>query len=158
LMSDARGSPRSARSALAEHRGSVMKARFVGVISDTHGLIRPTALEALAGAELILHAGDIGKPEVLDALRNIAPAVAIRGNVDRGPWAADLPEARSVEVFGERGYLVHDLKTFEHQVPDKHTLIVHGHSHKPGCHRHNGVLYLNPGSAGPRRFKLPISV
>lgn len=157
-MSDARGSPRSARSALAEHRGSVMKARFVGVISDTHGLIRPTALEALAGAELILHAGDIGKPEVLDALRNIAPVVAIRGNVDRGPWAAELPEARSVEVFGERGYLIHDLKSLTQQIPDKPALIVHGHSHQPGCQRRDGVLYLNPGSAGPRRFKLPVCV
>jgi uncharacterized protein len=120
----------------------------IGVISDTHGLVRPEALRALRGADLIVHAGDVGAPEVLDALRTIAPVVAVRGNNDRGRWARALAETEVVEQSGHALYVLHDV----------HELDVDGHSHQPRVERRDGVLYLNPGSAGPRRFRLPISV
>lgn len=131
----------------------------IGVISDTHGLLRPQALAALAGSELILHAGDIGSPEVLSALQALAPVAAVRGNNDTAPWALALPETRVVEAGGLRFYLLHDLKTLAlDPVTAGFAAVISGHSHKPLEERRAGVLYLNPGSAGPRRFQLPISL
>jgi putative phosphoesterase len=129
--------------------------RTIGLISDTHGLLRPEAVRALQGSDLIIHAGDVGKPEILDSLRAIAPVVAVRGNVDTDTWAASLPETASAgEIF-----VLHDVKQL---VFDPHSAgvraVVSGHSHKPGSCERNGVLFVNPGSAGPRRFKLPITV
>lgn len=131
----------------------------IGVISDTHGLLRPQALAALAGSELILHVGDIGAPEVLSALQAIAPVAAVRGNNDTGPWAEALPETRVVEAGGLRFYLLHDLKTLAlDPLAAGFDAVLSGHSHKPLAETRAGVLYLNPGSAGPRRFRLPISL
>ncbi|MDP3857637.1 MAG: metallophosphoesterase family protein [Stagnimonas sp.] len=131
----------------------------IGVISDTHGLLRPQALAALRDCELILHAGDIGGPEVLEALAAIAPLAAIRGNNDTGPWAQAVPETRTVEAAGKRFYLLHDLKALAlDPLAAGVDVIVSGHSHQPKCERRDGVLYLNPGSAGPRRWRLPITL
>lgn len=131
----------------------------IGVISDTHGLLRPQALAALAGSELILHAGDIGAPEVLAALEAIAPVAAVRGNNDTDPWAEALPETRVVEAGGLRFYLLHDLKTLAlDPLAAGFDAVLSGHSHKPLAETRAGVLYLNPGSAGPRRFRLPITL
>ena len=131
----------------------------IGVISDTHGLVRPQALRALAGADLIVHAGDVGAPEVLDALRAVAPVVAVRGNNDRGEWAAALAETEVVESDGRSLYVLHDLKELDldPRVAGFDAVIA-GHSHQPRIERRDGVLYLNPGSAGPRRFRLPIAI
>ena len=132
---------------------------ILGVISDTHGLVRPAALAALAGVERILHAGDIGGPEVLAALAAIAPVVAVRGNNDRGGWARALPAVATVEVGRHRLYLLHDRHDLAiDPVAEGLAAVITGHSHRPGQTREAGVLYLNPGSAGPRRFSLPISV
>lgn len=133
--------------------------RQVGVISDTHGLVRRTALESLSGVELIVHAGDIGDPTVLDALRTIAPVVAVRGNNDRGGWAAKLPDTEVVEVGDACLYVVHDLHELDldPRAAGFHA-VISGHSHRPLAERRDGVLYLNPGSAGPRRFTLPIAL
>ena len=131
----------------------------IGVISDTHGLLRPEALRALAGADLIVHAGDIGGPEVLEALRTLAPLVAVRGNNDRGPWASALPETEVVEAGGRSLYVLHDVKELDLDPRAAgFDAVITGHSHQPRIDRRDGVLYLNPGSAGPRRFKLPIAV
>ncbi len=131
----------------------------VGVISDTHGLVRPEALDALRSCELILHAGDVGSPEVLDELEQIAPVRAVRGNVDRGAWAVGLPLRDVVEVGGAMIYLMHDIADLDlDPVAAEFAVVVTGHSHKPGAERRRGVLYLNPGSAGPRRFTLPIAL
>ena len=132
---------------------------WVGVISDTHGLTRPEALQALAGVSHILHAGDVGKPEVLDALRAIAPVTAIRGNVDVSGPCAELPSTAAVELGGLLFYIVHALEDLD-IVPAAASVsaIIYGHSHKPAVLVRDGVVYLNPGSAGPRRFDLPISV
>jgi uncharacterized protein len=131
----------------------------IGVISDTHGLLRPGAVEALAGSTLIVHAGDVGKPEILAALREIAPVVAVRGNVDRGAWAWELPETEVVEVEQTRLYVLHDLATLDlDPAAAGFQAIISGHSHQPSIEHRDGVLYLNPGSAGPRRFTLPVSV
>ena len=133
----------------------------IALVSDTHGLLRPEGAAALAGAPLILHAGDVGKPEVLDALAAIAPVRAIRGNVDRGEWAASLPHDDVVEVSGCLVYLLHDrheLALDPSSAGAGFDVVVTGHSHKPGAERRDGVLYVNPGSCGPRRFKLPISM
>jgi len=131
----------------------------IGVISDTHGLLRPQALAALAGSELILHVGDIGAPEVLEALEAIAPVAAVRGNNDTEPWAEALPETRVVEAGGLRFYLLHDLKTLAlDPLAAGFDAVLSGHSHKPLAETRAGVLYLNPGSAGPRRFRLPITL
>jgi putative phosphoesterase len=131
----------------------------IGVISDTHGLVRPEALRALEGAELIVHAGDIGGPEVLDALRAVAPIVAVRGNNDRGPWASGLPDTEVVETGGHSLYVLHDVKTLDLDPRAAgFAAVIAGHSHQPRIDRRDGVLYLNPGSAGPRRFRLPIAV
>jgi len=131
----------------------------IGVISDTHGLVRPEALRALAGTELIVHAGDVGAPEVLDALRAVAPVVAVRGNNDRGRWARALAETEVVEHAGRTLYVLHDLHELDldPRAAGFDAVIV-GHSHQPRVERRDGVLYLNPGSAGPRRFRLPVCV
>ena len=132
---------------------------FVGVISDTHGLVRPEAVEALAGSELIIHAGDVGGPDVLEELGRLAPVVAVRGNNDRGAWAEALAEYEAVEVNGTFVYVLHDLKELEiAPAAAGFRVVVSGHSHKPLVEERRGVLYLNPGSAGPRRFKLPVTV
>jgi uncharacterized protein len=127
----------------------------VGLISDTHGLMRPEALEAMKGVDHIIHAGDIGA-KVLEALEAIAPVTAIRGNNDTGPWANDIPETAQVELEGMRIYVIHDLAEFDSFTACD--VVVSGHSHMPEFYTEEGVLYVNPGSAGPRRFKLPLSV
>jgi hypothetical protein len=131
----------------------------VGVISDTHGLLRSAALEYLDGCDLIVHAGDIGKAEVIDTLQALAPVRAIRGNVDRGVWAQHFPETDALEIEAVRLYLLHDLNTLDlDPVAAGFDVVVSGHSHRPRCEKRNGVFYINPGSAGPRRFTLPISL
>jgi uncharacterized protein len=131
----------------------------IGVISDTHGLVRPQALRALAGADLIVHAGDVGGPAVLEALRGVAPVVAVRGNNDRGAWAAALSETEVVETDGRSLYVLHDLKELDVDPRAAgFAAVIAGHSHQPRIDRRDGVLYLNPGSAGPRRFRLPIAI
>src|SRR5713101_1144233 len=131
----------------------------IGVISDTHSLLRPEAIAALRGSHRILHAGDIGDPGILDRLRELAPVTAVRGNVDRGPWAAALPETELVEIEGLSIYLIHDLGRLDLK-PEAAGIrvVVSGHSHQPKIEENNGVVFFNPGSAGPRRFSLPVSV
>jgi uncharacterized protein len=131
----------------------------IGVISDTHGLLRPQAVKALQGSGLIIHAGDVGRPEVLDELRRIAPVVAVRGNVDRSAWADRLPQNEIVEHGGVRLYVLHILDDLDLDPPTAgfHAVIT-GHTHLPKMETKDGVLYFNPGSAGPRRFNHPISV
>jgi len=131
----------------------------IGLISDTHGLVRPQALAALAGCTRILHAGDIGAPAVLDALEAIAPVTAVRGNNDTGDWAANIPATARVTSGGTRILVLHDIADLGTD-PAKEGIhvVVTGHSHKPAIVERDGVLYVNPGSAGPRRFRLPISV
>ena len=132
---------------------------IIGVISDTHGLLRPQAVEALRGSELILHASDIGKPEILRELNVLAPTVAVRGNNDVGDWATSLPDVKTVSLGPDRIHLLHDLKSLSiDPVADGVAVVISGHSHKPSVETRAGVLYRNPGSAGPRRFKLPVSV
>lgn len=132
---------------------------FVGVISDTHGLVRPEAVVALGGSELIIHAGDVGGPEVLEALRRVAPVVAVRGNNDRGAWAEALPDFEAFDVNAAFVYVLHDLKELDiDPAAAGFRVVVSGHSHRPLAEERRGVLYLNPGSAGPRRFKLPVTV
>jgi hypothetical protein len=131
----------------------------IGVISDTHGLLRPQAVAALQGSALIVHAGDVGRPEILDELRRIAPVVAVRGNVDRDAWADRLPLTEIVEHDGVRLYVLHILEDLDLDPPTAgfHAVIT-GHTHQPKIETKDGVLYFNPGSAGPRRFDLPVSV
>ena len=131
----------------------------VGVISDTHGLLRPEAATALHGAHLIIHAGDVGKPGVLEELHAIAPTVAVRGNVDRGEWATRLPLAEVVEVGTLHLYVLHDPAELDlDPAAAGFAAVISGHTHRPAAEVRNGVLYLNPGSAGPRRFSLPVAV
>jgi len=130
----------------------------IGVVSDTHGLLRPEALEALAGSELIVHAGDVGGPGILAALREIGPVVAVRGNNDHGPWAEALPEETTVEAEGVRLHVIHDVKALDRRVLSGVQVVIAGHSHQPLCERRGDVLFFNPGSAGPRRFRLPSAV
>jgi len=131
----------------------------VGVISDTHGLLRPEAVESLAGADHILHAGDVGDPSILDVLGAIAPLTAIRGNIDRAGSCAALPATEMIELGGTTFYILHDLKELDlDPIAAGIGVIVSGHSHQPSIERRKGVLYLNPGSAGPRRFSLPVSL
>jgi putative phosphoesterase len=131
----------------------------IGLISDTHDLVRPEVLAFLAGSDRIVHAGDICSPEVLDALAAIAPLTAVRGNNDRGAWASQLRESELVEVGGVFLYAIHDLAQLDiDPVAAGVAVVVSGHSHRPGVERRDGVLFVNPGSAGPRRFSLPISV
>jgi uncharacterized protein len=131
----------------------------IGVISDTHGLVRPQAVEALRGSDLIVHAGDVGHPAVLEALRTLAPVVAVRGNNDRGAWAERLSATDLVEVAGISLYVLHDLAELDLD-PKAAGLraVIAGHSHQPKLETRGGVLFLNPGSAGPRRFKLPVAL
>jgi putative phosphoesterase len=132
---------------------------FLGIISDTHGLLRPEAVEALRGAQRIIHAGDVGAAEVLEKLSAVAPVTAIRGNVDKGPWARRLPETEVVEVAGVLIYVLHDISRLDlNPEAAGFKALVYGHSHVPKQETREGVLYFNPGSAGPRRFKLPVSV
>jgi putative phosphoesterase len=132
---------------------------LVGVISDTHGLIRPQALRALKKSRLIVHAGDIGKAEVLSALKSIAPVVAVRGNNDKGPWASDLPPTAVAKVGEIQIFILHDVKDLDLDPAARgFGVVISGHSHRPSIMHENGVLYVNPGSAGPRRFKLPVAV
>ena len=130
-----------------------------GVISDTHGLLRREAVQALRGSDRILHAGDVGGPEILEALAQSAPVIAVRGNVDTGSWARSLPETEVVEAGGVSIYVLHDLGRLDLK-PEAagFRAVVYGHSHQPKIAERNGVLYFNPGSAGPRRFHLPVSV
>ena len=131
----------------------------LGVISDTHGLVRPEALAALKGVERIVHAGDIGSPDVLSQLGRVAPVVAVRGNNDRDAWAASIPETEVVEIGGVSLYVLHDLHELDLDPRAAgFAAVIAGHSHQPRMDERDGVLYLNPGSAGPRRFKLPISL
>jgi uncharacterized protein len=135
------------------------RALTVGVISDTHGLLRPEALAALRGADHILHAGDIGAPEILAGLRAIAPVTAVRGNNDGAAWARDIPETAIAELGGARIYLLHDLHLLDLDPRAAgFAVVVSGHSHRPSAEERDGVLYFNPGSAGPRRFTLPIAL
>jgi putative phosphoesterase len=128
----------------------------IGLISDTHGLLRPEAVEALKDSQLILHAGDVGAAEILAELRGVAPVIAVRGNVDRGAWAEQLPETAEVAP----GILVvHDVNSLRvDPAAEGYRVVVSGHSHKPGQSERDGVLYVNPGAAGPRRFRLPVTV
>ena len=134
------------------------EAILVGVISDTHGLLRPEALRALRGVALIVHAGDVGAPEILDELRTIAPLHAVRGNNDHGAWARALPEQCTVKAGAVRLLVIHDLKELVDPAAEGVHAVISGHSHMPRIERRAGVLFLNPGSAGPRRFKLPVAV
>ncbi|SMF83379.1 hypothetical protein SAMN06265365_14931 [Tistlia consotensis] len=129
------------------------------VISDTHGLLRPEAVERLSGVERILHAGDIGRPEVIEELETLAPVTAVRGNVDLGDWAEAFPETAVVQCAGRSLYLLHDVKQLAlDPAAEGIEVVISGHSHKPRIETEGGVLYLNPGSAGPRRFSLPIAL
>jgi putative phosphoesterase len=141
-------------------RGRRATRTTVGLISDTHGLVRPEALEALRGSDLVIHAGDVGGEPVLEALRAIAPTViAVRGNNDRAPWSFTLPETKRVEVGGVGIAVIHDVKQLAFEPSDERVaVVVFGHSHQPVVDARDGVLWVNPGSAGPRRFKLPVSV
>lgn len=132
---------------------------IVGVISDTHGLLRPEALDALGRSEHIIHAGDIGAPEIIPELERIAQVTAIRGNVDREPWTNRFPETDVVELGGLQLYIIHDLNALDlNPRAAGFAAVISGHSHQPKQEVKGGVLYFNPGSAGPKRFRLPVSI
>ena len=136
---------------MAQHR--------IGVIADTHGLLRPEALKALRGVELIIHAGDVGGPEILAALQALAPVYAVRGNTDRGDFGRSLPQTQVVPVGGVQLYVLHELFCLDlDPAAAGLAAVIFGHSHRPHLERKEGVLYLNPGSAGPRRFTLPVTL
>ncbi|MCG8419490.1 MAG: metallophosphatase family protein [Proteobacteria bacterium] len=135
-----------------------MPKTVVGVISDTHSLMREQALHALAGSHRILHAGDIGSPDILDSLAQLAPVTAVRGNIDRTEWARQLPVTTAIEIGGLWLYMLHNLDELDLDPADHFAAVIAGHSHQPRIEERDGVLYFNPGSAGPRRFKLPVSV
>lgn len=138
---------------------AALRRLVVGVISDTHGLVRPEALVALHGCDLLVHAGDVGSPEVLDALRRLGPVHAVRGNVDRGAWARALPETEIVAAGEARLYVLHNVHDLDlDPAAAGFHAVISGHSHRPGIETRGNVLYVNPGSAGPRRFTLPIAV
>jgi putative phosphoesterase len=135
------------------------RVRRVGLISDTHGLIRPEALDALRGSEIIIHCGDIGEASVLETLRTIAPVRAIRGNNDKGAWAGGIPSTDVVEVGGRAIYVLHNVAELDLDPSAAgFSAVVFGHSHKPAIEMRGGTLFVNPGSAGPRRFTLPVTV
>ena len=140
-------------------RQALKNSILIGVISDTHGLLRQEALAALRRSDQIIHAGDVGAPEILDELKAIAPVTAILGNIDKGAWARRLPETEVVEVGGVSIYVLHDLAQLDLK-PEAagFRVVIYGHSHVPKQETRGGVLYFNPGSAGPRRFKLPVTV
>ena len=132
---------------------------MIGLISDTHGLLRPQALHALEGSDLIIHAGDVGDPEIVEKLKALAPIFAVRGNVDTEAWARVLPETEVVETGSATIYVLHDVHALDlDPAAAGFHIVVSGHSHKPGRTERDGVLYVNPGSAGPRRFDLPVTV
>jgi len=134
-------------------------AAIIGLISDTHGLLRQEACTALQGSDLIIHAGDVGNPEILDHLRAIAPVVAVRGNIDKGDWASRLPITAIAEASSALIYILHDIQELDlDPVAAEFNIVVSGHSHKPSHTERSDIMYLNPGSAGPRRFQLPITV
>ena len=131
----------------------------IGIISDTHGLLRPEAVERLAGVNHIIHAGDIGRPDVISGLRQIAPTTAVRGNIDRDEWAARYPLTARVKLGGRSFYVLHNLAELDLDPAAAGIyVVVSGHSHRPKIETVNGIVYLNPGSAGPRRFSLPIAL
>jgi putative phosphoesterase len=131
----------------------------IGLISDTHSLLRPEALQALAGVERIIHAGDIGTPDVIETLRNIAPVDAVRGNNDKGAWAEEFPPWLAIELGGVGIHVLHDVKELDvDPTAAGFRVVIAGHSHKPQVTERDGVLFVNPGSAGPRRFSLPVTV
>lgn len=131
----------------------------IGVISDTHGLLRPEAVRALSGVAQIIHAGDVGGPEVLEGLRSIAPVHAVRGNNDRGAWSGSLPLRLSLDMAGVRILVLHDLNELDAgSQTGGYRVVVSGHSHKAAVVQRDGILFVNPGSAGPRRFKLPVTI
>ncbi len=131
----------------------------IGVISDTHGLLRPSALTALRGSDFIIHAGDVGRPGVLEGLRTIAPVIAVRGNVDYGGWADALPMSAVLSLGGHDLHILHILADIGRDPKASgFAAVIYGHSHKPDITETDGVVYFNPGSAGPRRFKLPVTV
>lgn len=143
----------------AAGREHLVNGQRVGVISDTHGILRPEVLEVFRGVQMIIHAGDVGRPEVLSLLREVAPVVAVRGNVDRGEWASSLPETEVVSRDDVRIYVIHDLTKIDlDPVAAGIKAVIYGHSHKPLEERQQGVLFLNPGSAGPSRFFIPVSL
>ena len=132
---------------------------ILGLISDTHGLLREEAIDALRGSDLILHAGDVGGPEILEALRTIAPVVAVRGNVDTGEWAQTLPLTEVIQAGSVVVYMLHILNNLDiNPVVAGMHIVVSGHSHRPSQTEKGGVIYINPGSAGPKRFRLPATV
>ncbi|MFZ0136604.1 MAG: metallophosphoesterase family protein [Candidatus Sulfotelmatobacter sp.] len=136
-----------------------MPSILIGVISDTHGLLRPEAIAALRGADHIIHAGDVGSPEILEQLADIAPVTAVRGNIDKAAWSRKLPKTQVLELGGISIYVLHDLAQLDLKPQAAgFAVVVSGHSHVPKQDVRDGVLYLNPGSAGPRRFKLPVSI
>jgi len=131
----------------------------VGLISDTHGLLRPEAVDALRGSDRIIHAGDVGDPAIIDRLAEIAPVTVVRGNIDREPWADAWPATDVVEIGGVHLYVLHDVAALDlNPAAADFAAVIYGHSHKPLIEQKGGVLFVNPGSAGPRRFRLPISV
>jgi putative phosphoesterase len=141
---------------LAMHTGDRF-VKVIGIISDTHGLLRPEVKDALAGVDAIVHAGDVGSREVMDELGEIAPLTVIRGNIDI--WARDLPDTDVLEVEGRHLYILHDINELDLDPQAAgFDVVISGHSHKPDIRKKEGVLYLNPGSAGPRRFTLPVAV
>jgi uncharacterized protein len=132
---------------------------IIGLISDTHGLLRPEALQALGGVEHIIHAGDIGTAAIIESLRNIAPVAAVRGNNDKGPWAKEFPPRLALEFGGVGIHVLHDLKELDvDPAAAGFRVVIAGHSHKPQITERDGVLFVNPGSAGPRRFSLPVTI
>jgi uncharacterized protein len=131
----------------------------IGLISDTHGLLRDQALEALRGSELIIHAGDVGQPEILTQLRQLAPVIAVKGNIDKGAWASELPATAMVEAGPATIFVLHDIQELDLDAAAAGIqIVVSGHSHQPSSTEKSGVLYINPGSAGPRRFRLPVTL
>jgi len=133
--------------------------KLVGVISDTHGLLRPEVIKAFQQVSLIIHAGDVGRPAVLAALKKIAPVIAVRGNTDREDWGYRLPATEVVDLSGVSLYLLHDLNKLDLEPSAAGvSAVIYGHTHEPAVENKNGILFLNPGSAGPRRFTLPVSV
>jgi hypothetical protein len=133
--------------------------RYIGLISDTHGLLREEAVQALVGVDLILHAGDVGDQAILQRLKTIAPVVAVRGNIDIAPWAKELPLTAVVEAGSANFYILHNVHDLDlNPKASGFHCVLSGHSHKPTHHERDGVHYINPGSAGPRRFDLPISL
>ena len=131
----------------------------IGLISDTHGLLRDEAVDGLRGSELIIHAGDVGNPEILTELRQVAPVIAVKGNIDRGPWTSELPRTAALQAGAASIYVLHSLEELDLDPKVAGLdIVVSGHSHVPKHSERSGVLYINPGSAGPRRFTLPVTV